>query len=234
MVYGILLAGGIGNRMGNEKPKQFLLVGEKPIIIHTVEKFCAFPDFDSLILLCPAQWISYTRGLLHRYGIGEDRITLLEGGPTRNETIMNAIRHIEAQGNLDEDTVIVTHDVVRPFVTHRILQDNVEAMRDHDACDTVIMATDTIIRSDDGSTISEVPERDKMYQGQTPQSFKAKMLKELYENLTEEEKDILTDASKIFVMKGKPVYLVEGEVFNIKITYPYDLRVAESLIRGEG
>ena len=70
-----------------------------------------------------------------------------------------------------------------------------------------------------------------MYQGQTPQSFKAKKLKELYEGLTEEEKEILTDACKIFVIKGQD--LVEGEVFNIKITYPYDLRVAETLIKGE-
>ena len=70
-----------------------------------------------------------------------------------------------------------------------------------------------------------------MYQGQTPQSFQAKKLRELYQSLTQQEKDILTDASKIFTMKGEPVYLVEGEVFNIKITYPYDLRVAQSLIK---
>ena len=73
-----------------------------------------------------------------------------------------------------------------------------------------------------------------MYQGQTPQTFNAKRLKELYLSLTEEEKEILTDASKIFVIKGEKVYLVEGEVFNIKITYPYDLRVAESLIQEQG
>ena len=72
-----------------------------------------------------------------------------------------------------------------------------------------------------------------MYQGQTPQSFNAKVLKEVYDSLTQEEKEILTDAAKILVMKGKPVHLVQGEVFNIKITYPYDLRVAETLIKGD-
>ena len=72
-----------------------------------------------------------------------------------------------------------------------------------------------------------------MYQGQTPQSFKAKKLKELYESLTEEEKEILTDACKIMVLKGENVHLVEGEVCNIKITYPYDIKVAESLLGGE-
>ncbi|CCZ90747.1 2-C-methyl-D-erythritol 4-phosphate cytidylyltransferase 2 [Clostridium sp. CAG:167] len=81
--------------------------------------------------------------------------------------------------------------------------------------------------------ISDIPDRSKMYQGQTPQTFNALKLKNLYESLTEEEKATLTDAAKIFVMKGEKVHIVDGEVFNIKITYPYDLRVAEALIREE-
>ena len=73
-----------------------------------------------------------------------------------------------------------------------------------------------------------------MYRGQTPQTFKALKLKNLYQALSKEEKEMLTDAAKIFVMKGEKVHIVDGEVFNIKITYPYDLRVAEALIKGEG
>ena len=96
--------------------------------------------------------------------------------------------------------------------------------------DTVIPSTDTIVSSGDGQVISEIPNRSNMYQGQTPQTFRAKRLRELYQSLTEEEKNILTDASKICVIKGEQVHLVQGEVYNIKITYPYDLRVAESLI----
>ena len=143
------------------------------------------------------------------------------------------IKYIENEGNLDENTVIVTHDSVRPFVTHRILEDNVKAALKFGACDTVVAATDTIVESLDNNIISQIPDRSKMYQGQTPQSFKAAKLKELYYSLTDAEKDILTDAAKIFVTKGEPVQLVEGEVFNIKITYPYDLRVAEALLKGE-
>ena len=82
-------------------------------------------------------------------------------------------------------------------------------------------------------TISNIPDRSKLYQGQTPQAFKAKILKELYESLSEEEKGILTDACKIFTMKGHPVHLIQGEVHNIKITYPYDLRVAKVLLDEE-
>ncbi len=130
-----------------------------------------------------------------------------------------------------EETVIVTHDSVRPFVTHRIIEENIKYAEKYGACDTVVPATDTIVQSEDNTIIAEVPDRRKMYQGQTPQSFRLKKLKELYEGLTEDEKKILTDATKIFVMGGEKVYLVEGEVSNIKITYPYDLRVAETLIQ---
>ncbi len=157
-------------------------------------------------------------------------MAVLEGGETRNETIMNSIRYLEQEGLLDEETVIVTHDSVRPFVTHRILQENIEAARQYGACDTVIPATDTIVQSSSHEFISDIPDRSMMYQGQTPQSFRAKKLRQVYESLDEREKEILTDACKIFVMKNETVRLVQGEVYNIKITYPYDLKVAESLI----
>lgn len=146
---------------------------------------------------------------------------------------MNSIRYIEKEYGLDDDTIIVTHDSVRPFLTYRIIEDNIRYAQEYGACDTVIPASDTIVESVGHEVISNIPDRSVMYQGQTPQSFKAKKLKELYEGLTEDEKEILTDACKIFVIKGQDVHLVEGEVFNIKITYPYDLRVAETLIKGE-
>ena len=231
MVYGVILAGGIGSRMGNaEKPKQYLQVGDKPIIVHTVEKMYVHPDIEQVIVLCPAQWVSYTKTLLKKYVPEAAGIVVLEGGSTRNETIMNAVSYIERQGKLDDDTIIVTHDSVRPFITHRIISENVQYAKSYGACDTVIPASDTIVESMDGKVISTIPDRSKMYQGQTPQSFRAKKLKELYESLSRQEKEILTDAAKIFAIKGEKVHLVLGEVSNIKITYPYDLRVAEALI----
>lgn len=234
MVYGVVLAGGVGSRMGGDKPKQYLNIKGKPIIIYTIEKFFTCPDFEKVIVLCPAQWVEHTKDLIKKHiAPAQDKVVVCEGGDTRNETIMNAISYIEKNGVLDDDTIIVTHDSVRPFVTHRIIQENIEACRKYDACDTVIPATDTIVESENGKTITQIPNRSFMYQGQTPQSFKAKKLKELYNSLTNSEKEILTDAAKIFVLKGEDVALVEGETFNIKITYPYDLRVAKSLLEDE-
>ena len=162
-----------------------------------------------------------------------DRVDVIEGGSTRNETIMNAINYIEDIYVLDEDTIIVTHDSVRPFVTYRIIEENIDSAIKYGACDTVITASDTIVESADGNVISSIPDRKKMYQGQTPQSFKAMKLRKAFNSLTFEEKEVLTDAAKILVTKGESVHLVNGEVFNTKITYSYDLEVAEALIRRE-
>ena len=232
-VYGVILAGGQGTRMGNsDKPKQFLEVGGRPILIHTVEKFAVNPDFQQIIVLAPKQWLAYTKDIIKKYIRNHERIVIIEGGNTRNETIMNAVQYIEDAGCLTEDTIIVTHDSVRPFVTYRIIEENIRYAKECGAFDTVIPASDTIVESRDGSFISNIPERKMMYQGQTPQSFKAKKLREIYKSLTEEERGILTDACKIYVLKNEPVHLEEGDVSNIKITYPHDLRVAEAILGG--
>lgn len=234
MTYGVILAGGIGSRMGGDKPKQYLTVKDKPIIIYTIEKFLVVPEFEKIIVLCPKQWVEHTKNLVEKHAakVG-DKVVVIEGGSTRNETIMNAIKFIDSEGNLNDDTIIVTHDSVRPFVTHRIIMENIAAAKEFGACDTVVPATDTIVEALDNTVISNIPDRSKMYQGQTPQSFKALKLKNMYDALTEEEKNILTDAAKIFVIKGEKVALVQGETYNMKITYPYDLRVAKSLLEEE-
>ena len=230
MIFAVILAGGTGSRMGStDMPKQFLEIKGKPILNHTVEKFLPNPKFEKIIVLSPKAWLGHTREIIRKNTGKSDKIVVIEGGATRNETIMNAIRYIDGQYGLNDDTVIVTHDSVRPFLTHRIIEENIAAAQQYGACDTVIPATDTIVEGN-GTAITAIPDRRKMYQGQTPQSFKAKLLRDAYDSLSAEEKDILTDAAKILVMKGKEVRLVQGETFNIKITYPYDLKIARSLL----
>lgn len=233
-VYGVILAGGIGSRMGDSKlPKQYMNIGGKPIIIHTLEKFCLYDSFEEIIIACPKQWLEHTRGLVSKYISDEEKISVIEGGEVRNETIVNSINFIGEKYGIDEETVVVTHDAVRPFVTYKMINDNILAAKDFGACDTVIPATDTIVVSEDGVFISDIPNRAKIYQGQTPQSFKAKRFMELYENTEEDVKSILTDAAKVFTLNGEKVHLINGETFNIKITYPYDIAVAEALLKGE-
>lgn len=232
MIFAAILAGGTGTRMGKiDTPKQFLDLGNKPIIIHTIEKFVINKKIDKIIVLTPKNYISSTINLIEKY-IPNNDIIVIEGGKTRNDTLLNSIDYIEDHFGIDEDSILITHDSVRPFVTHRIIEDNIDAAIKYGACDTVIPATDTIVESIGGKTISNIPVRDNYYQGQTPQSFNINKLYKLINSLTDEEANILTDACKIFTLKGEDVYLVNGEVTNIKITYPYDLRLANSILEG--
>ncbi|MGN0543515.1 MAG: 2-C-methyl-D-erythritol 4-phosphate cytidylyltransferase [Acutalibacteraceae bacterium] len=234
MVFAAVFAGGIGSRMGNsDTPKQYLELGTKPVIIHTIEKFFINEKIDEIIVLCPKAWVAHTQDLISKYLPSGKKISVIPGGVTRNGTLENAIEFIENNYETDEKTVIVTHDAVRPFLTHRIIEENVEAALKYGACDTVIPATDTIVESENGKMISSIPDRSKMYQGQTPQSFRLKELERVLSSLSEDEKAILTDACKIFSIKNREVYMVSGEVFNIKITYPYDLKVAHTLLKGK-
>ena len=235
MQFAAILAGGSGVRMGNpDKPKQFFFLGDKPILVHTLEKFCAAGCFDKVLVLTPATWVKQTRDIVAKHCPQYvDQVEVIAGGAERNDTIMNAIAHLEKECGADEASIIVTHDAVRPFVSLRIIEENVAAAREHGACDTVIPATDTIVESVDGATISAIPNRSVLYQGQTPQSFNMAELKRTLESLTGEERAILTDACKAFVLRGKPVALVRGDVENMKITDPQDLRIAEALLGAE-
>ena len=126
MVYGIVLAGGIGSRMGGDKPKQYLTLKGKPVIIYTIEKFFTYPDFEKVIVLCPSQWVEHTKDLIKKHiAPAQNKVCVIEGGATRNETIMIAVDYIEQNFGLDDDTIIVTHDAVRPFVTHRIIEESI-------------------------------------------------------------------------------------------------------------
>ena len=225
-----ILAGGSGTRMGKtDLPKQFLSLGEKPIIVHTIEQFLISPVIEHIIVAVPENWINYTKDIIEKY-CNSDRITVIRGGADRNGTVMNVCRYIEENYETDENTVLVTHDAVRPFITQRIIKDNVNGCLKYGATDTVVPAFDTIVESKNGETISNIPIRSEMYQGQTPQSFKLKEFISINESLTEEEKAILTDACKVYVMKNKTVGLVMGETYNMKITTKHDLKIANLMI----
>jgi D-ribitol-5-phosphate cytidylyltransferase len=229
MIYAQILAGGKGTRMGNvEKPKQYLMLAGKPIIVHTVEKFVLNYQFKSIIISCPKEWMQYTKDIMSKH-LKDERIVIIEGGSDRNETIYNGVRYIEEHFGIHDDDIIVTHDAVRPFITHRIIEENIEGALEFKAVDTVVPAFDTIVQAE-GEFITNIPVRDQMYQGQTPQSFNISMLKNHYLSLSNEEKSILTDACKICLLAGEQVKLVQGEVFNFKITTPYDLKIANAIV----
>ena len=128
MIYAGILAGGKGTRMGRtELPKQFLNIGNKPIIIHTVEQFLISNKIDKVIIGTNENWRSYTEDIVNKYYPDNDKIVIINGGSTRNETIVNICKYAQ-ENTPNEVNYVVTHDAVRPFITQRIIKDNVEAI----------------------------------------------------------------------------------------------------------
>lgn len=234
MIFGAILAGGVGSRMNMaDMPKQFLPLGDKPIIVHTLEKFLLCSRFDQIYIGVHADWLGYMESLISKYLPSQvSKVKVVAGGSDRNETILNVVREIEAAYGESEEHIIVTHDAVRPFLSLRMIEENIDGALQYGAVDTVSAAIDTIVVSEDGQVISGIPDRRQMYQGQTPQSFKICTLKKLYASLSEEEKKNLTDACKIYIMRNQPVHLVEGSATNLKITTPGDYRIAQAMVGG--
>ncbi len=231
MIYAGILAGGKGKRMGyTDMPKQFLRLGNKPIIIHTIEKFMLNGRFEKIYVGAPKDWVSHTKDLVNKYIGLSEHISVIEGGADRNGTIVNITNQIKDEYGINQDDVLVTHDAVRPFLTHRIINENIDSAIEYGACDTIIPATDTIVFSKDACYLSDIPDRSQIYLGQTPQSFNISLLLSKFDQLSLEQKKILTDACKICVLNGVKVKVVLGEDFNIKVTTPFDLKLANTMI----
>jgi len=224
----ILLAGGMGSRFGTSVPKQFVKVDDVPIIIYTLRRL-QLDSVADITIVCLREWIESVEKMITDYGISKV-INVVPGGESAFESTKIGIKSLEKIA-IDNDIILI-HDAVRPFVTLRMIEENIELVQKTGAVDTVVPATDTIVESLDGKLISAIPNRKVMYQGQTPQSFKLSLLKELYLSLTEEEKGILTDACKICVIRNYPVSLAEGSDTNIKITTPGDLKIAQAMVGG--
>lgn len=231
MIFAGIVAGGTGTRMGADIPKQFLKIGEKPIIIHTAAKFLENKNIEKIYLGVHPDWIEYTNQILSEYNLDNSRISIIKGGTDRNSTVFNIIDLIVNEYNINDSDIILTHDGVRPFVTQKIINNNIDAALRYGACGTYISAVDTIIRSQDGNIVSEVPPRQEMFQAQTPQSFNILKLKNTYKSLTEAEKEKLTDTCSVFTIKGLPIHIVEGDVINMKITTSHDLKIADSIAK---
>jgi 2-C-methyl-D-erythritol 4-phosphate cytidylyltransferase len=225
----VILAGGTGSRMGIvDKPKQFIDVYGKPIIVHTIEAFDNHPEIDAMAIVCLSEWMDDLRILLRRYEINKVR-WLVEGGETRQLSVYNAVKTLSQE--CSEDDILVVHDSVRPLVTHKIISSNIAGAKQFGAVDTVIPSADTIVKSVDREKIKEVPTRRELYQGQTPQSFRLSLLREAHQKAMAENNLNSTDDCQLVLELGEEVHLVQGEKLNFKITSFDDLLLLKAVIK---
>lgn len=228
MVYAVLLAGGIGTRLGLPTPKQFLKLGGKTLLQHTVEKFVSCPEIRFTVVVVPQAWLEHSSQIIKNLSV--ENVAICEGGSTRQSSLNNGLLWLKEHFHIDTSDIAVSHDVARPFISLEMIRENINVCQLRGAADTVIPASDTIVESKDGEFISDVPIRKNMYLGQTPQTFFIEQFMSIYKTLDSQYLESVTDAAKILTDHGVPVGLVKGDVSNMKITTLHDLKIAEALL----
>lgn len=221
----IILAGGSGSRMGGETPKQFLKVAGKKIIEHTIDVFEKNENIDEIAIVCKSDYISDMEQIVVSNEYKKVK-KILQGGKERYLSSLSAILAYDS----DEDNLIF-HDAVRPMVNNRIIDDCIAALQQYDAIDVAIPATDTIIQVNDENCITNIPVRDTLRSGQTPQCFKRGVIKKAYDLALKDPDFKTTDDCGVVrhYLPDVKVYIVPGEVFNMKITYMEDLFLLDKL-----
>lgn len=224
--YCILLAAGSGNRMNFPTPKQFLKLAGRTIIEHTLDMVDGHPEVDEIFIVTDRDYRSFLEEILLRNNYA--KVTkVLNGGSTRRESSASGIFAVE-----EDDALVLLHDAVRPFLSHRIVSDCYRALADHASVDVAIPAVDTIIEVNDQGAIASIPKRANLRRGQTPQGFQASVLREAHELAMREDGVEVTDDCGLILRYGLgDVHVVEGEERNIKITYPEDLYLADKIFQ---
>lgn len=225
----IILAGGKGTRMGIvDQPKQFIDIYGKPIVVHTIEAFDIHEQIDAIAVVCLKEWHEDIKIWTRKYELNKIK-WIVDGGETRQESVLNGLKAIEE--DISPEDIVVIHDAARPLISHRIIIDNIEGARKYGAVDTVIPASDTIIQSIDNNTISSIPVRKELYLGQTPQSFIYSTIYDAHKKASKSELQDSTDDCRLVLNYGKSVHLVNGDKLNFKITTMEDLLLLKSIIK---
>lgn len=225
-----VVAGGTGTRMENVMPKQFLPLNGKPVLCHSLSTFLEHPRIDFVIIGTHSDYIPVVGQYKKEFFSNNAKIIIAHGGCDRNETLLNILRTARTQCNANDDTVIVSHDAARPFLTAQTIDDALNEISDCDAVCTAVPAVDTTVIVKNGK-IEAFPDRSNVFRLQTPQTFRLGMFEKVYASLSPEQRAVATDVSRLFFECGKRVKFTAGNEKNIKITYPQDIALAETIFR---
>ncbi|MHC1703429.1 MAG: 2-C-methyl-D-erythritol 4-phosphate cytidylyltransferase [Tenuifilaceae bacterium] len=217
--YAIIVAGGSGIRMGYDIPKQFILLAGEPVLMHTIRIFENLENKPKIILVLPHNQINAWKDLCvkHNFIINHE---IVSGGDTRFQSVKNGLTLVKSDG------LVAIHDGVRPLVSKDVVENCFIAAEEYGAAIPVIKPVESVRMAD--RTGSYPIDRENVYLVQTPQVFQASIIKKCYETHWQPS---FTDDASVVEFCGKTVHLVEGNRENIKITSPFDLGIAEILIK---
>lgn len=226
MATALIFAGGTGKRMNTRsKPKQFLELHGKPIIIYTLEHFEYHEEIERIVVVCITDWITELKGLLRRYGITKVE-QIIPGGETGHDSIYYGLAAMKS--TCEDDEIVLIHDGVRPLINEELITRNIEAVKKYGTAITVEAARESVVRCIDGKNVSEVPPRGEMYTAKAPQSFRYRQILNLYERAQREGIRSI-DSSHLCSIYHVPMHIVESTKNNLKITEPADYYMYRAL-----
>ena len=229
MNIGVIFAGGVGKRMNSRvKPKQFINVYVKPIIIHTLELFDNHEEIDAIAVACLEDWIPYLEELLEKFNIRKVK-KIVPGGASGQESIYNGLKAAEEIAG-GEKSIVLIHDGVRPLIHAKTISDNIASVKEHGSAITSVTVKETVLVVSKDNSIDSVPKREDTRLARAPQSFYLDEIIGAHRKAIAENRFDFIDACSMMQYYGKKLYLIEGPQENIKITTPDDFYTMRALL----
>ena len=222
MNYVVIFAGGVGERMGSDIPKQFLTVGEKPIIIHVLEKFSAHEDIDGIVVVCKEEYISECGKFIDQYHVAKI-LNVIPGGETGQLSIRNGVRYLaeEISRDISKDIVLI-HDGVRPLITTELITKSIQCTKENGNSIASSSAIETVIIINEDGSISTIEDRSRCRNAKAPQCFRLQDIWNGHQLAQQENRVDFIDSAMLMAHYGYTLFTTECGPENIKITTPND------------
>lgn len=224
----IIFAGGSGQRMNTaSRPKQFLEVHGKPVLIYTLENFQNHPEIDKIVLVCLESWMDYAKGILKKFGIDKAEI-VVPGGATGQASIERGITAAACYG---DDAIVLIHDGVRPLICANLISDCIRVVKEHGNAITVAPAIETIfLKQEETSEVGQIFNRSQCEMAKAPQCFRLGDVLRAHEKAREDGECDFIDSASLMQHYGAKLFTVQGSSENIKITTPADFYIFRVLL----
>ena len=227
----LIIAGGVGVRMHQDIPKQFINVQDKPVIIYTLEVFQSHPNIDAIEVVCLDGWHDILWAYARQFGISKLE-NIVNGGETGQESIRKGLFDL-AKRYHDDDDIVLIHDAIRPMVSADIISDNIRVCRQYGNATTVIPCTSVMLRTGDSVVSEDQVPRDNLKITQTPQTFYINELIEVHREANKRKLEPSIASCALYIEMGKKVYLSAGSEKNIKLTTSEDIEIFSALLNSK-
>ena len=224
---GLIIAGGAGNRMHQDIPKQFLTVNERPVIVYTLECFEKHPAIDAIAVVCIEGWEQVLWAYAKQFNISKLKY-IVPGGKNGQDSIRNGVYELEK--HYDPEDIVLIHDAIRPLLSAEIISDNIRVAREHGNAITVIPCAEAMMQTDDGIVSTGSYPRDRLKRTQTPQAFHIGQICDLHRRALEAGITNSVASCTLMIEMGEQVYFSAGSEKNIKLTTVEDIDIFKALL----